>query len=127
MSEKKPHILVIEDDPDMVEAIKIRFEANNFDVSVALDGIEGLSKARTKNPDLIILDIMLPKLDGFKLCRMLKYDEKYKSIPIIMLTAKIQKSDVSRGKEVGADAYITKPFKSEELIEKVKEFLAKPA
>ncbi|OGB86732.1 hypothetical protein A3H38_03280 [candidate division WOR-1 bacterium RIFCSPLOWO2_02_FULL_46_20] len=123
MDNKKTRILLIEDDQDMAEAIRLRLEANNFDIILAHDGMEGLSKARTENPDLIILDVMLPKLDGFNLCRMLKFDEKHKSILIIILSAKVQKTDIERGKEVGADAYITKPFKAEELLAKIKELI----
>ncbi len=126
MSDKKPRILLIEDDQDMVSAIRLRLEANNYEVLVARDGLEGLAQARSEKPDLIILDIMLPKMDGFKLCRMLKFDEKYKNVIIIILSAKVQKSDILRGKEVGAEAYITKPFKSEELLEKIKELLSRP-
>ncbi|PIS31362.1 two-component system response regulator [Candidatus Saganbacteria bacterium CG08_land_8_20_14_0_20_45_16] len=109
----------------MREAIKLRLEANQFEVITAADGSEGLSKARTEKPNLIILDIMLPKLDGFRLCRMLKFDENYKNIPVIILTAKTQKTDINRGKEMGAEAYITKPFKSEELLAEINELLAK--
>lgn len=123
MNNKKTRILLIEDDLDMAEAIRLRLEANDFEIIVAHDGMEGLNKARTENPDLIILDVMLPKLDGFNLCRMLKFDEKHKSILIIILSAKVQKTDIERGKEVGADAYITKPFKAEELLAKIKELI----
>lgn len=123
MTDKKKRILLIEDDADMVEAVKLRLEANNYEVLISRDGPEGLKKARSENPDLIILDIMLPKMDGFNVCRMLKFDEKYKNIIIIILSAKVQKSDIERGKEVGADAYVTKPFKSEELLAKINELL----
>lgn len=116
-------ILVIDDEPDMVSAIKLRLEANGYEVIAGKDGPEGLNKARMEKPDLIILDIMLPKLDGFKVCRMLKYDEKFKNIPVIMFSAKVQKRDIERGKEMGADAYITKPFKADELLAKMKELL----
>lgn len=120
-------ILIIEDDQGVIEALRIRLEANNYEISVARDGLEGLDKARSEKPDLIILDIMLPKMDGFKVCRMLKFDEKFKNIKIIILSAKVQKLDVERGKEVGADAYITKPFKSEELLATIKDLLNKPS
>lgn len=126
MGDKKARILLIEDDQDMVSAIRLRLEANNYEVLVAQDGLEGLDKARSEKPDLIILDVMLPKMDGFKLCRMLKFDEKFKNVIIIILSAKVQKSDILRGKEVGAEAYITKPFKSEELLKKIKELLSRP-
>ena len=124
MSEKVK-ILIVEDEAEMREAIKLRLEANQFEVITAADGSEGLSKSRTEKPNLIILDIMLPKLDGFRLCRMLKFDENYKNIPVIILTAKTQKTDINRGKEMGAEAYITKPFKSEELLAEINELLAK--
>ncbi len=118
-------ILVIEDDNDMANAIKMRLEANNYAVIVEKDGMEGLTRARKEKPDLILLDIMLPKMDGFNICRMLKFDEKYKSIKIIILSAKVQQSDIDRGSEVGADAYLSKPFKSEELLAKIEELLKK--
>jgi len=123
MSKEKGRILLIEDEQDMVEAVRIRLEANGFEVIAASDGPEGLSKARTVMPDLVILDVMLPKMDGFKVCRMLKFDEKFAKIPIIMFTARTQQADIARGKEMGADAYVTKPFKSEELLAKIRELL----
>jgi DNA-binding response OmpR family regulator len=123
MIEGKPRILLVEDEEAMVKAVRIRLEANEYKVMTALDGSEGLSKARREKPDLIILDVMLPRMDGFKICRMLKYDERYKKIPIIMLTARTQKSDYMRGMEMGADAYLTKPFKSAELLDTIKELL----
>ena len=123
MSEKKIRVLLIEDETDMVEAVRIRLEANDYEVITASDGPEGLNKARTAKPDLIILDVMLPKMDGFTVCRMLKFDEKYNKIPIIMFTARTQQTDIAQGKEMGADAYITKPFKSEDLLAKIRELL----
>jgi DNA-binding response OmpR family regulator len=84
-----------------------------------------LSQARKEKPDLIILDLMLPKLDGYKVCRLLKFDERYKHIPILMLTAKTQEKDKILGKETGADEYITKPFEMDYLMEKVKSYLNK--
>ncbi|MEI6831802.1 MAG: response regulator [Candidatus Omnitrophota bacterium] len=119
----KKRILVVDDEIDLVEMLSIRLEANDYEVFAAYDGQEGLDKARTLKPDLIILDLMLPKLDGFKVCRMLKFDEKYKQIPIILFTARAQESDVKLGKEVGADAYVTKPFEPDILLGKIAEFL----
>ncbi len=124
MSEAKNKILIIEDEQDIITALRLRLEANGYEVISAADGAEGLSKARSENPALIILDIMLPKLDGYKIARMLKFDEKFTKIPIIMLTAKVQQSDLQRGKEAGADAYVTKPFKAEELLAEIKKLLA---
>jgi len=123
MNNPKPRILIVEDDPGMVEAVRLRLEANNYEVLIARDGGEGLEKARTEKPGLIILDIMLPKIDGLTVCRMLKFDELYKNIPIILFTARVQEDDVKRGKEVKADAYVAKPFKSEELLGKIAELL----
>ena len=112
----KKRILLVEDEKDLVDIVKFRLEANNYEVVVAYDGQEALDRAKKEKPDLIILDLMLPKIDGFKVCRMLKFDEKYKKIPIIMFTARAQESDKKLGEEVGADAYITKPFDLEEVL-----------
>ncbi len=121
--ENKPRILLIEDSEDMLKAIQLRLEANNYEVLVARDGQEGLLQARQEKPDLIILDVMLPKMDGFSVCRMLKFDAAYQHIPVIILTARIQAADRELGEEVGANAYITKPFKAEELLGKITELL----
>ena len=118
-------ILLVDDEIDLIETVKFRLEANNYDVIVANDGQEGLDKARIENPDLIILDLMLPKLDGYKVCRMLKFDEKYKNIPIIVFTARAQDSDKKMGEDVGADAYITKPFEAQALLAKIGELINK--
>jgi DNA-binding response OmpR family regulator len=96
-----------------------------FDVLVSYNGEDALNQARKEKPDLIILDLMLPKLDGYKVCRLLKFDEKYKHIPILMLTAKTQEKDKILGMETGADDYITKPFEMDYLMEKVKAHLSK--
>lgn len=119
----KKRILLVDDEKDLAYAVGLQLEANNFEVLLASDGQEALDIARRKKPDLIILDLMLPKIDGFKVCRMLKFDEKYKNIPIILFTARAQEADKKLGKEVGADSYITKPFDSKELLDKIKEFI----
>lgn len=119
-------ILIVDDEEDILNVLKFRLEANNYEVLTASDGHEGLNKARTERPDLLILDLMLPKLDGYKVCRMLKFDESYKAIPIIMFTAKAQQKDEELGKEMGADAYIAKPFEPEILLEKIRVLLRKP-
>ena len=121
MNKKK--ILIVDDEQDMLYAVKLQIEANNYEVLTAVDGQEALEKARKENPDLIILDLMLPKVDGYKVCRMLKFDKKYKAIPIIMFTARAQKGDEQLGYEVGADAYVAKPFDPEKLLRKIKELL----
>jgi DNA-binding response OmpR family regulator len=119
----KRRILLVDDEKDLVETVKFRLEANDYDVIIAYDGQEGLDKARKEKPDLIILDLMLPKIDGYKVCRMLKFDEKYKKIPIALFTARAQESDQNMGKEVGADAYITKPFEPQALLDTIKKLL----
>lgn len=122
MSEKK-RILVIEDEEAMVDLVKMRLEANGYEVITAYDGQEGLDKARKLEPDLIILDLMLPKMDGYKVCGLLKADTRYSKIPVIMFTAKVQEDDVKLGKEVGADAYITKPFEPQTLLGEIEALL----
>jgi DNA-binding response OmpR family regulator len=116
-------ILVVDDEVDLVETIRFSLELDGYDVLVAYNGEEALNQARKENPDLILLDLMLPKLDGYKVCRLLKFDEKYKHIPILMLTAKIQEKDRATGMETGANEYITKPFEMDELMKKVKNYL----
>jgi two-component system alkaline phosphatase synthesis response regulator PhoP len=116
-------ILVVEDETELVAALKVRLETQDYEVVTAFDGEDGLRKAREEEPDLIILDVMLPKMDGFKVARLLKFDERYKSIPIIMLTAKSEQEDKALGEETGADEYITKPFEWEYLSRKIKEHL----
>lgn len=126
MAEKensKKRILVVDDEPDFLMAIKAMLEANGFEVLVATDGQEGLNSARQERPDLIVLDLMLPKMDGYKVCRFLKFDEKYRMIPIIMLTARGQEEDKQLGKEMGADFYIVKSERPEILLKKINEFL----
>ena len=117
-------ILVVDDEEDIATALSIRLKAMGFDVILAHDGMTALTKAREEKPDLILLDIMLPKLDGYKVCRILKFDEKYRHIPIIMITAKVSESDIKMGAEVGADSYIVKPFNPNELRSKIRELLS---
>lgn len=119
----KKRILVVDDEADLVEMVKMRLEAGGYEVITAYDGQESLDKAKKEKPDLIILDLMLPKMDGYKVCGLLKADTRYKKIPIIMFTARAQEDDVKLGKEVGADAYIIKPFEPPVLLNKIKELL----
>ena len=121
----KKRILVVEDEAELVDLVKMRLEANDYEVILAYDGQEGLARAKKEKPDLIILDLMLPKMDGYKVCGLLKKAARYANIPIIMFTARAQEEDVKLGKEVGADAYITKPFGAHILLSKIKELLEK--
>lgn len=118
-------ILIIDDEEDMIYAITLQFQAAGFKVISAADGQEGLEKVRKEKPDLIVLDLMLPKMDGYKVSRMLKFDERYKNIPIVMLTSRNQESDKQLGFEVGVDAYITKPFDPRSLVETIEKLLGK--
>jgi DNA-binding response OmpR family regulator len=109
-------ILVVDDEVELVKAIQIRFKQADYEVLVAYNGLEGLEKARKEKPDLIILDLILPGMDGYQVCRLLKYDDKYHDIPIIMLTAMAQHEDREWGENVGADYYMTKPFEHQVLL-----------
>jgi DNA-binding response OmpR family regulator len=123
MNPKK--ILLVDDEIDLVETVRFPLEMEGYQVLVSYNGEDALNQARKENPDLILLDLMLPKLDGYKVCRLLKFDERYKHIPILMLTAKTQEKDKVLGLETGADEYITKPFEMDYLMEKVKAYLSK--
>lgn len=122
MASKK--ILVVDDEPDVVSLLKMRLQANQYDVVTGTNGDEGLKAVKEERPDLIILDVMMPPPNGFQVCRMLKDDPEYKQIPIILLTAKAADSDKFWGVESGADAYVTKPYNAEELLNKIKQLLA---
>lgn len=118
-------LLVIDDEIQLIEMVKMRLEANGHEVITAYDGQEGLEKAKSENPELIMCDIMMPKMDGYKVCGLLKNDSRYSKIPIILFTARAQKEDAELGREVGADAYITKPFEPPVLLAKIDELLKK--
>ena len=120
---EKSRILLVDDEPSIVKMVGKRLEIEGFDVLVAVDGQEGLSKAQTERPDLIILDLMLPKLNGYEICTMLKQDTRYQKIPIVLFTAKAQEKDEKLGMECGANAYVRKPFRAQELLEKVRSLL----
>lgn len=119
----KKRILLVDDEVELVEMVKMRLEANDYDVICAYDGQEAVKAARKEIPDLIILDVMIPKLDGYKVCKTLKTDAKCKNIPIALFTARAQESDKKTGKEAGADAYIIKPFEPQTLLSTVKQLL----
>ena len=109
-------ILIVDDEPHIVKMLQARLEFQGYGVLVATDGQDGLDKVRSEKPDLIILDISLPKLNGYEVCQALRADEKHKDIPVVMLTASRQALDIMQGMKGGADAYITKPFNSEALL-----------
>ncbi|MDD5132698.1 MAG: response regulator transcription factor [Candidatus Methylomirabilota bacterium] len=119
----KEKILVVEDEKDIVELLQYNLEKENFKIQSANNGQRALDLVRKNHPDLILLDLMLPEIDGLEVCRILKKDTKTSHIPIIMLTAKSSESDKIVGLELGADDYITKPFSMKELIARIKALL----
>ncbi len=116
-------ILVADDEQDIVETLEFILENEGYECLLAYDGEDALNKAKNEKPDLILLDVMMPKINGYKICRLLKFDKKYENIPIIMLTARSQQEDKEIGEETGADEYVTKPFSIDNLLELVKKYL----
>ncbi|MCI0412459.1 response regulator transcription factor [bacterium] len=116
----RKNILVVEDEKDIIEVLRYYLEKDNYRVHVAEDGFTALEIAEKVVPNLIILDLMLPRLDGTEVCKRLKADERLRDIPIIMLTAKAEEADKVKGLETGADDYVTKPFSAKELMARVK-------
>ncbi len=119
----KQRVLVVDDEPDAVELLEFNLRNAGYEVSSAEDGTEALKKARSHRPDLIVLDVMLPEVDGLEVCKILRRDEATSGIPIIMLTAKASEIDRVLGLELGADDYVTKPFNLRELILRIKGLL----
>lgn len=116
-------ILIVDDEQDIVESLKFVLETSDYTCYCAYNGEDGLRLAKEIMPDLIILDVMMPKINGYKISRLLKYDAKYKNIPILMVTARSQEEDKLIGEETGADEYITKPFELNEVVQKVEQYL----
>lgn len=116
-------ILVAEDEIDLSKAIKIRLESAGFQVILAGDGDSALEEVKKQKPDLILLDLMLPKKDGFTVCNYLKNDERYRGIPVVILTARKEEVDIELGTVLGADFYMTKPFDYNQLVSKINELL----
>ena len=116
-------ILIVDDEQDIVESLKFVLETSGYTCYTAFNGEDGLKLAKELVPDLIILDVMMPKINGYKISRLLKYDAKYKNIPILMVTARSQEEDKLIGEETGADEYITKPFELDEVVKKVEQYL----
>ncbi|MCP5521514.1 MAG: response regulator [Verrucomicrobiales bacterium] len=119
----KQKILVVDDEPDAVELIAFNLKAAGFEVISAMDGESALRRARQESPDAIVLDLMLPEVDGLEVCKMLRRNSTTASVPIIMLTAKAEEVDRIIGLELGADDYVTKPFSPRELVLRVKNLL----
>ena len=117
-------ILVIDDDPIVVFLLFTRLKAKGYSVTIAFDGKSGLEKIKQRKPDLIILDIMMPKMNGYTVYAFLKYNENYRTIPVIMLTARKEVKDQAFDEDVQPDAYITKPFKMNMLINAIEKLVS---
>jgi two-component system alkaline phosphatase synthesis response regulator PhoP len=120
-------VLIVDDDKHMRRLVRNLLENEELECQESDDGLEALSIAREQRPDLIILDVMLPGLDGYKICRLLKFDEAFADISVIMLTSKTKPTDKETGYYTGADLYLTKPFRPPELIEAVRQLLGSKA
>jgi len=120
----KKKVLIVDDESHIVELVRVCLEDTDYDIIEAYDGQEALDKARSEKPDLILLDIMLPKMDGYEVCKNLKTDDSTKSIPVVMLTAKGQEVDKVKGFQSGADSYMTKPFSPLRLLTELEEKLS---
>ena len=118
-------ILIVDDEPNIVISLEFLMKKEGFEVAVASDGEEALVKVVSFNPDLILLDVMMPKKSGFEVCEVLRADPQRNGLQIVMLTAKGRDTEVAKGLVLGADAYFTKPFSTKELVAKVKEMLAR--
>lgn len=125
MNETAATVLVADDEPDVRELIAYRLRRSGYDVIEAMDGQEAFELATTRVPSLAVLDVMMPKLDGYELTRRLRADDATRDIPIILLTARAQEADVARGFEAGADDYLRKPFNPDELVARVRAVLGR--
>jgi len=121
--QSRGRVLVVDDEPDLVRILQFGLQSAGYVVESASDGQEGLKKAREVKPDIILLDLMLPKLDGYKICRLLKFDERFKQIPIIILSARTQEGDQALALEMGANRFVTKPYNFSEILAHVEELL----
>ncbi len=119
----KQRVLIVDDEPSIAKILRKQLAVAGYEVAVAVHGEEGLAKVQEWQPALILLDVMLPKVNGYQVCATLKQDPQLQRIPIIMLTAKAQRQDQETGLQQGADAYLTKPFQLDELLMKVRTLL----
>jgi len=121
----KKKILIVEDEESLLKLESILLTSKGFEVKGATNGRAALEEIHKCLPDLVLLDIMLPEMDGFEVCRKIKQDPQTRDIPVIMLTAKKTREDMEKGREAGADCYITKPFKSAMVIETIQRYISK--
>ena len=124
MADSRRRILVVDDEPDLLSVLKFGLEVEGYDVLEASDGEQGLEMARQHVPDLLVLDLMLPRMDGYKVCRALKFDERFRRIPIFILSARSGETDRRLALDLGADDYITKPYDMKDLVGRIRARLA---
>lgn len=117
------HVLIVDDEPNIVISLEFLMKREGFRVSVARDGEEALTRIRDGKPDLVILDIMMPKLNGFEVCEQVRANEELRSTRILMLTAKGREAEMKKGLALGADDYMAKPFSTRDLVQKIKTML----
>ena len=120
-----PTILVADDEEDLRELVSYRLSRSGYEVVEAVDGQEAFELATERTPDLMVLDVMMPRLDGYELTRRVREQDSLRSVPVILLTARSQETDVSRGFDVGADDYLKKPFNPDELVARVRAVLGR--
>ena len=116
-------ILIVDDEPNIIISLEFLMKKEGFEVAVAIDGDEALAKVASFGPDLMLLDVMMPKKSGFEVCEALRADPTNAGLQIVILTAKGRDTEVAKGLAIGADAYVTKPFSTKELVAKVKSML----
>jgi DNA-binding response OmpR family regulator len=119
MTETNSRILIVDDEADLVSVLRFGLEAEGYVVLDAGDGEEALVRAHEQRPDLMVLDLMLPKLDGYKVCRALKFDDRFKDMPIIILSARSSEQDRQLALDMGADDFVTKPYEMQDLIDRI--------
>lgn len=121
MAQKK--ILIIDDEKDLIETLTLRLETYGYKVISAPDGVMGLKLLQSERPDLVLLDVMMPKMDGYAVCRSIKNDPLYANTKVLMLSAKALSEDKRKGEEAGCDYYVTKPFDGKDLVKLIEGFL----
>jgi DNA-binding response OmpR family regulator len=122
---ERTKVLLVDDEPDILAVVQRRLQLHNYQVITAEDGYEGLARARKENPDVIVLDLMLPGIDGHQICAILKRDLRFRDVPIIILSARSQLKDVETSIQCGADAFVAKPFDHQVLISQIDSLLAR--
>jgi DNA-binding response OmpR family regulator len=125
VTERRPLVLVADDDPDIRSLVTLRLEKSGYEVVAAGDGEQALATALERIPDVALLDVMMPKLDGYEVTERLREQDETRHLPVILLTARVQEADIARGVEAGADDYVKKPFSTGELRDRVQALLGR--